>query len=422
MKKIISAALAVMLSATAVLADVAPPAQPPGSNIAPGKATNVVMSAEYVELVIEARAPGSNKHLGLAGDNTQARVSATFTMTNRGASAERLAVRFPLSDPSGRSDGFFRYPEIQGFAANVDGRKLTTRVAPVAATKANPDRSGVNWATFDVIFPSRSDTVIRVSYTLSATGYTPEASFYYVLQTGAGWRGPIGQATIVARLPYAATPDNVIPSRNGPKPSVFSGNEVHWVFHAFEPAPKDDIRFTVIEPKQWQAILGARAAVAANPGDGERLLELARAYYRAIFIKYEPSANTAQFVEPAKASFRAGLKILPKSARTLVEFARMLRDLLPNPAGYAAEADAQNVEEVIGLLDDALEIDPDSAAARETLLEVDRDLLYWRQNTTERQWLMRIEAARERVASIAKRVSLPLPPEPTLAPTPESKG
>src|SRR4051812_16947657 len=81
--------VAVALSTTA-WADVAPPMQPPGSNISPGGATQVVMSAERVVIEVQP-----------SGDTAKGRVTADFTMHNSGSADEQMQVRFPLGDPSG---------------------------------------------------------------------------------------------------------------------------------------------------------------------------------------------------------------------------------------------------------------------------------------------------------------------------------
>lgn len=269
-------------------ADIAPPVQPPGSNITPAGTTQVAMAAEHVELAIESTTDHTDRYHSLAGGLTLARVTATFTMTNRGASDESMTVRFPLNTPNGEGDGFGRYPDIQGFKAAVNGRDVPTRVVKREAFQSKRGDPVINWSIFDVRFPASQDTIIRVSYTLSATGHSPEAAFNYVLQTGAGWRDAIGQATIVVKLPYTVTKENFFVERaDWPQPTEIRGNEIRWSYRDLEPNQNSDIRFTVIEPRFWRDIAATRAAVEANPTDGDRQLELARAYRRAVSFKYE---------------------------------------------------------------------------------------------------------------------------------------
>jgi hypothetical protein len=414
----VCALLALLLAVCApARADIAPPQQPPGSNITPTGKTSVAMRAEFVEIDIQAIAQRRGGRSGLAGDSTLARVTATFTMTNHSAADERMAVRFPLNAPDGESDGFGRYPDIQAFAASVNGRGVPARIVRREAFQPKRGDPVINWSVFDVTFPAKQDTVVRVSYTLSATGYSPEASFNYVLQTGAGWRDAIGQATIVVRLPYRITQENFFIERaERPQLAELRGNAVRWVYRDLEPGPKDDIHFTVIEPRAWQDILTARAAVDGSPNDGARHLALARAYHRAVLFKYEASAFTAQFVEPAKTHFRAAARLLPGAVAPRVELASALLLWGFNPLGQASDEDLANIEEVIDLLDEALRLESGSAGAQHTLRQVAAELTRWA-NRSDESVQARIAKAGVRVAAIAAHAGFSL-----ATPTPQPKG
>lgn len=114
-------------------ADVAPPEQPPGSNIDPGNKTQVRMVSERVVLDVQGRPTGEQRPQ-LAGDAALAQVNADFQMRNLGGDAEHLQVRFPLGDPSGQSSGFGEFPQVQNFAASVNGQHVATTVI----TSTNP--------------------------------------------------------------------------------------------------------------------------------------------------------------------------------------------------------------------------------------------------------------------------------------------
>ena len=67
------------------------------------------------------------------------------------------------------------------------------------------------WAHFPVTFPPGQDVSIVVEYTV--VGYRTGSSiteYFYVLQTGAGWKDTIGKAQIIVRLPYDITPMNFL--------------------------------------------------------------------------------------------------------------------------------------------------------------------------------------------------------------------
>lgn len=101
MKRIALLFLTFMLLAVpkTVRADIAPPANPPGTNIQPGaETTQVRMAAETVLIDVK-----DNGGLGAAS------ITADFTMRNLGKVSESMAVRFPIT----ANDGFGNYPEIQ---------------------------------------------------------------------------------------------------------------------------------------------------------------------------------------------------------------------------------------------------------------------------------------------------------------------
>ena len=96
-----------------VLADVAPPANPPGSNLLPGsETTQVRMMAETVQIDVKA-----DNRLGTA------HITADFTMHNLGSQPESMAVRFPIS----ASDGFGNYPEVGELVIKVNGQQILYR-------------------------------------------------------------------------------------------------------------------------------------------------------------------------------------------------------------------------------------------------------------------------------------------------------
>ncbi len=74
-------------------ADIAPPAEPPGSNISPGESTQVQMLAETVQ--IQVQPVGYQSRPRLAVEFALASVKASFVMRNQGQAAEQLQVRFP---------------------------------------------------------------------------------------------------------------------------------------------------------------------------------------------------------------------------------------------------------------------------------------------------------------------------------------
>jgi len=275
--------LILLIPATSVRADVAPPEMPPGADIAPGdEATQVRMMAETVTLDILEDVP--------QGSLGKAATHAVFTMQNVGETEEVLMVRFPLTFWDGRSDGFFNYPEIQDLQAYVNGARIRTQ----RVTTPNPhdsDDPEVPWAAFEVSFPPHEDVTIEVEYTTDAFGDagSPFAVYRYVLQTGAGWQGTIGNADIIVRLPYEVNNLNILledsPGFGATKPNaLLAGNEVRWHYEDFEPSWDHDMEIVIITPETWEKVLRERQNVEQNPNDGEAWGRLGLAY--KTMIKY----------------------------------------------------------------------------------------------------------------------------------------
>lgn len=254
-------------------ADVAPPAPPPGANLAPGsEMTQVRMVSETVLIVVASNAP--------AGSLAQARVTANFTMRNLGTTSESMAARFPLS----ASDGWGAFPEIQDVGVRVDGAAVSTRRTLGPEVRFGDEL--VPWAEFDVTFPPGRDVQIRVTYTLEGYGEAPYVLFEYILDTGAGWNGTIGSAELSVRLPYEASLQNVLLGLDSrvlglgetSAGGFIIGNEARWLLHDFEPTRADNLRVVMVTPAAWLRIAAERENTARNPNDGEAWGRLGRAY------------------------------------------------------------------------------------------------------------------------------------------------
>ena len=317
--KILPALLVLLLIAIpsgTVRADVAPPANPPGSNVGPDTdVTQVRMVAETV--VLDVRDDGG---LGVA------QVTADFTMRNLGTTNERMAVRFPVSS----NDGWGGYPEIRDVKVFVDGQPAATR----RILQADPvwGSDDVPWVEFDVSFPPAQDVNLRVTYQLAGTGEYPFVAFKYILHTGAGWRDSIGTADLIVRLPYEANLYNVIISDeigwstttpNG----ILSGREIRWQFTDFEPEEtSDDFAVSLIAPAAWQKVLTEQGKVQVDPQDGEAWGRLAKAYKEILFYRrgYRLDAGGADLYALSIAAYEKAVALKPNDALWHAGFADLL--------------------------------------------------------------------------------------------------
>jgi hypothetical protein len=189
-----------------------------------------------------------------------------------------MRVRFPLG--CGQADSDFRV-----FA---DGQSLTTTIfmGEVIIHPLPPLYRGIHcdvmpWAGFDVSFPVSRSVTLSITYPILPTEESVAlASFGYLLETGAGWYGPIEKADFVLRLPYPAVPDNAIGWWNASQPfkDKYVGNEIRWHVDNLEPAKQNNLTFQVQWPEVWQPIFNAQATLSANPKDLDALLLLGQAY------------------------------------------------------------------------------------------------------------------------------------------------
>ena len=301
-----------------VLADVAPPANPPGSNLQPGsETTQVRMVAETVQIDVKA-----DNRLGTA------HITADFTMHNLGSQDENMAVRFPIT----ANDGFGNYPEIKELVIKVNGQQISYQRTNYPDIRYQD--KDVPWAEFNITFPAGPDVPIQVAYNLNGSGYMPYTAFYYILETGAGWKDTIGSADIILRLPYPASPQNVVIDMQigwaeTPSGGVINGNEVRWHFDNFEPGPNGPVQnmeFGLVAPVIWQNIIKVRNNATQNPNDSEAWGQLAMAY-KQIFLMgkgYRSDAGGEELYQLSIAAYEKCLELNPKDAQWHAGFADLL--------------------------------------------------------------------------------------------------
>jgi hypothetical protein len=361
----LGACAVLLFSSAPVQADVAPPHQPPGANPIPGnQQTQVQMAAETVVITVQTT-PFWIKSSWPNAVNDWAKVKASFTMHNQGSAAENMQVQFPLENPNGGGNGNFGYPLIQNFAVQVNG-------APVNITKIttpNPlggDNPPVHWASFGVTFPAGQDVHIDVSYAEEATGYIPVDMFEYILETGAGWQGPIGSADLSLVLPYPAGPENVLVGSATFK-GAFSGNKVTWHYDNLEPTSEDNLEVTMLQPGVWNESVAAQAAVASQPNSSEAWGSLARAYKHAVisykgFLRQDDGGK--KLFDLAVQAYQKAIAISPNVAKWHAGYAELLW-----PAAYTAyPLDNNYLTQALQEIQRALQLDPTNQQAR-TLAE-----------------------------------------------------
>ncbi len=401
-----------------VQADVSPPLFPPGSNPEPGaEVTQVRMVAETV--LIDVKKDINPESLG------SARVTADFTMRNLGTVDESIAVRFPIA----ANDGWGNYPEIGNLLIMVNGNQVQYRRASYPEIRYMDQDAP--WAEFDVAFPVGRDVSIRVAYDLAGSGYYPGTAFYYILYSGEAWKGTIGSADIILRLPYEANPQNVIMNlqigwAETTPGGVFQGNEVRWRFEDFEPGEKQSARvmeFALIAPSAWQAALTARANAEQNPNDGEGWGILARAYKQVFLLAkaYREDAGGQELYQLSVEAYEKCLSLKSDDAQWHAGFA----DLLARHSYWDWSTSGATPETIRALneIHTALELAPDDPVVQEIALNMTYLIPYgMTQNGSnfDFPWLTQIPASPSPTLTVASAPDSTATPEPILTDTPQA--
>jgi len=271
------------------------PILPGGSNIKPEGETPIRMASEKVVLnvrpatemddIVVTRNPAE---YGLSGSfdgspgmyPAVADVLADFTMVNPMNEAESMTAWFPLASALEAEEWNLNpgevVPRIERFQVIMDNKPLEYNVSELPNPKGE-DNPLLPWASFPVTFPAGEEAHVQVSYVVPAWwSYEGLAmKLYYILQTGAGWAGPIGKAELVVNLPYPASAETIYAMPEG---GQIEGHQVRWTWVDLEPGPQDNFFIHLMLLNRWDELQVARAAVAANPRDGEAWLDLASTY------------------------------------------------------------------------------------------------------------------------------------------------
>jgi len=358
---------------TAVSADIAPPLQPPGANPAPLEYENTFVDMSYELVKIYVEDTSNLYYTDNSIDTVNARVMALFIMGNQSETAETLKVLFPLNNIDGKGDEGFSYPEIQNLEIAVNELPVTW----VEKTTPNPrssDDPEIKWAEFEVEFPSGEPTIIVIEYDLQSTGWFPEAAFHYILETGGGWYGPIGEAHIDLILPYEASVENVLFGDPDSEyywkitspGAVFEGNEVHWEYTNLEPSAEDNWEATIIAPSIWEPILDLRERIAQ--GDGSAYAEITN-LYDDLYLGHGIRQGTEGLILENYEAYHKALEFDPKDDDVLARFADFMLTL--DEVGYGWEETPIELGDIYAMASQALEINPHNEIASYAIRELE---------------------------------------------------
>jgi hypothetical protein len=376
--------LGTFLPASPVLADVAPPPPPFGSNPA-GDNPNTQVQMISEKVIFELASVSSHK-------DGQAKVTATFQMRNQGTQEEKMVVRFPLGPVSQGSCIDSPYPPINDLVAWVNGVSTATTTSYQTVT-APIDNSAQQvtipcWANFPVTFSVGKDVSIEVQYT--ALGYgnanvntvpdnsrgfagddpSAEVSYWYILQTGAGWYGPIERADIIFRFPYQVNNQDV---DFGSTDSAWvpSGNQLAWHQEKFE--PDSDLHVYLTNPVVWQSILTETTKLKENPIDGKAWGMVGSAFKQAIWERrgFRQDPGGVEMYKLSDQAYQKALNFLTKDPDLHFGYAELL--CWHAEWGHLDDNSQGNNPDWIPCLQQiksALDLNPQHTKAKEALQEI----------------------------------------------------
>ena len=358
-------------------ADVAPPPAPGLGGLEPFEYqdTNVQMVYERVEIEltdvwIDPEYPESLFQ--------QVNVIAWFMMRNLGSADEQMQAVFPLKSLGNECSPYFdiSYPpsyayylnDPDSFVIRVDGERVTTTVV----TTNYPHQTceplwPMEWIAFDVTFPVGRDVLIRVEYHMDQMGRDALQNIDYILETGAGWAGPIGRAYVVFRLPYLATTENILSATTPGYQFLF--NEIFWSYENIEPTHQDNILISVIAPPTWENILNLRDTIQTNPLDTAAWRSLADTY-SAIAYWHGPNLREATYHQKAFDTYQLAMAANPESAELYAGYAHMIWDECCYYSYSDNPMSETDRDRLLPLLDKALSFDPSNQEALEMLQRI----------------------------------------------------
>ncbi len=358
--------------APGVWANAAPPEAAAGASPKSGaESTRVQMVRERVVLTLDP-------------DGQQATVEGLYIMRNTGAQAETMEVLYPLMLLFSECLEYrFTPPKrIAQLQIWVDEQPVSFDIrqgAPVRETCTEP----IPWAAFRVTFPPGEEVRLRVRYRQETWGYPPYLILTYILETGAGWYGPIQEGEILVQMPYPVSEDTVVLhadlgyAQSTTPGAQLEGSTVRWTFHNLEPTPEDNIFLLFMSPAAWQDIEQWRSRAHRNPKRGDNWGFLGLAIKRALLLYgmyfREDAADLALSHEGLEA-YRKAVTLKPSDPDWHFgygQFLVYLADVVQDPAQRA-----DYLYTALQEFQEALRLDPEHEKTLAFLNDQDNRTLY----------------------------------------------
>lgn len=350
-----------------VHADIAPPPAPQLGGLEPFQyqKTNVQMIYERVEMDVQ---PITQQDAEYTHSGSRVSVTAYFVMRNLGSAPETMQAIFPVESFSHCRMGYGGGNSYTNYFVREDSFIVTVGSNNVPVQKIETDHpfkiEGVcdkmSWAGFDVTFPVGEDVVAKVQYVMETELRADlMQNIEYILETGAGWAGPIQRGYVIVKFPYAATAENVLSSSTPGYQFLY--NEVFWSFENLEPTSENNIQVSIVSPDIWQEILSIRRDLKENPKLPAKWLDLADIYW-GIAIWHWDQLRSSEYLQRVPSIYEAGIAANPDNAELYAKYAEFkLYQWSPRSIGQIS---AQEAAPILSLLNKALTLDAHNETAK----------------------------------------------------------
>lgn len=354
---LLSTLLMLAAPAISVQADVAPPQYPPdkGTGIEPDRDTKVQMVSEEVVFDMPAaNDPDTTIYLEM---------TASFQMRNQGSESETMQVGFPMGCDPVDNNASVTVNELPVEILIEDGEAVI--IQDVGGQCQSND-----WIRFDVTFPPEEDVWIDVKLSFLEQSVGSYFFHHYILETGAGWYGPIGKGAVVFNLPYQ--PENLNfqgfwdSSTNLSR--VYSDKSVRFTFNNLEPTGKNNLYFLIGDPYTWQQVDTARESVGENSQAPKAYVQIGQAYENAMWYdrKIDPVVTIL-----ALEAYKHALQLDPYTVEAHVGIASVIFTDQDHATHSEIDLDTDPIKIVLDHLAKAIAIDPNNNDAQNLLQILD---------------------------------------------------
>jgi hypothetical protein len=174
----------------------------------------------------------------------------------------------------------------------------------------------------------------------------------YILETGAGWAGPIERGYVIVKFPYAATRENVLSESTTPG-YQFLYNEIFWSFGDLEPTDENNINVSIVSPFTWEKILFLRRSLKENPELPEDWISLAQ-IYNDISTWHGSNLRNSEYRQKVSSAYEQAIQGNPDSADIFANYAQFVFE---DCCFYTTEQLPASKSKILTLLNRALALD-----------------------------------------------------------------